>query len=526
MSALAQNDVQRIIEIEKMRADLLSSPLDFTAAFFKARRGQSFKISNPSGRECRYRTIFRQLKRVFRGECKRLIITIPPRYGKSESVIHFVAWVYAHYADCNTLYVSFSQSVATRQTQTIKDIMENPLYRKLFDVSIDQNSKAKHNFRTSKGGEIFAAGAGGSITSRGAGISGLGSERFGGLIVIDDIHKPTDVHSDTIRKSTNDWYFNTLQSRLNDPMHTPIIVIGQRLHEDDLIANLLMQENPDGSPEWELITLPVLDGHQNPLDEEKHTKELLLEMQKREKYSFSAQYMQNPLPAGGGLFRKEDFKIYDEEPDIVQTFLSVDTAESQSQYADATVFSFWGLYKIVHSGIDTGMWGLHWLACRELRIEPRDLHNEFIDFYSDCMRHRVKPGTAIIERASTGVTLCSVLQGTPGLRILDLRRTVADGSKTDRFIKCERYIAENRISFTEGAKHIQLCVNHCAKITANDSHLHDDIADTMSMAIEAAFINETVLPVEKINTNVIARLNSRSDELSKLRRSQNAGNQL
>lgn len=506
-------------DIDIMRANLLGNLMLYQQTFFKVRTGKDFLLSSPPGRQCRHIIMCKALKRVFNGECKRLIITIPPRYSKTEWAIGLITFGQANFPDSNVIYTSYAQSIASRQTQIIRDIIAHPMYRQVFGVELDSSSSAKDNFRTTAGGEIFAAGTGGPITGRGAGIQGV--DRYGGMIVIDDPHKPEDVYSETIRRSTNDWYFNTLYSRLNDPVNTPIVVIGQRLHEDDLIANLLMQTKADGSPEWELVNIPALDVVDNPLDPAKHTKEMLLEMKKREPYVFSAQYQQDPLPAGGGIFKKDDFITYPLCPEIITTFITCDTAETDKSYNDATVFSFWGIYKIMSRGIDMGMYGLHWLDCHEARIEPKDLEQEFFAFYHDCMRFHVKPMVAGIEKKSTGVTLCSILKGTPGLRIIEIDRNAAGGSKTQRFLECQPFVASHRISFTEGARHLNMCIDHMSKITANNSHRHDDIADTLQSACQLTFIEGLLLPKEnmkKASSEILNTLSDRTNYLSHLRR--------
>ncbi|MDQ9806738.1 terminase, partial [Acinetobacter baumannii] len=97
------------------------------------------------------------------------------------------------------------------------------------------DSKAKDFWRTSQGGVCYATGTGGTITGFGAGKLRKG---FGGCIIIDDPHKAHEASLKTIREGVIDWFQNTLESRTNSP-DTPIIVIMQRLHEDDLAGWLL-----------------------------------------------------------------------------------------------------------------------------------------------------------------------------------------------------------------------------------------------------------------------------------------------
>lgn len=434
----------------------------------------------------------------------------------SEMMCNFVAWALANYGDSNFIYTSYAHSLASLQTQTIRDIINIPYFIKMFDVAIDSNKNARDDFKTTAGGSVFAAGAGGPITGRGAGIKG--ATRFGGCIIVDDAHKPEEVHSDVMRTRVNEWFYNTLQSRLNDK-NVPIIAIGQMLHEDDLLANLRLQEDDDGNKIWNVVCLPALDLAGNALYPEMHDQKALLRMKKESPYVFSSQYQQDPQPAGGGIFRPEWFPMLEPEPHILSTFITCDTAETDKDYNDATVFSFWGIYRIKVREVDTGMYGLHWIDCREIRVEPKDLENEFYDFYASCMRHRVKPLVAAIEKKSTGVTLCSVLKGTPGLRILEIGRDRSSGSKITRFLECQPYVSAQRISFTKDAKHVELCVTHCKKITSNNTHAHDDIADTMQTAIQVALMDGTLLPKDDVpSQDKLQAFNTKMSQISNLRR--------
>lgn len=497
-------------EIAKLRAQHFSSFLIFVRTFFKLRTGRAFELSDPISRESHYLTVTKALERVINGECNRLIINIPPRYGKTELLIHFIAWSMARYPDSNFLYVSYSHSLAKKQTQTIRDILTLSHFRSLFGVGLKEDSTAKDHFQTSEGGSVYAAGAQGTITGFGAGIKGC--NRYGGCVVIDDIIKPDEVTSDTIREGTNDWYFNTLQSRLNSP-NTPIIFIGQRLHEHDLAAVLL--ETGD----WETVIIPAIDEAGNALHPQMHDLIALNKMQDESPYHFAAQYQQNPQPAGGGIFKGDWFIKHELEPKITTTFITVDTAETDKDYNDATVFSFWGIYKLVQDEIETDIWGLHWLDCRELRIEPKDLQMEFMNFYRSCMTHKVKPYLAAIEKKSTGVTLVSTLQNMPGLQIVDIPRTKASGNKTARYLEMQPYVSSKRISLPLQGSHTQLCIDHMKKISANNSHRFADIADTAYDAVKLALIDEVIIRKQNsTNYDAIAKsMTSNQVRINKLR---------
>jgi predicted phage terminase large subunit-like protein len=423
----------------------------------------------------------------------------------TELIIHFISWALGIYPDSNFMYVSYSHSLAKKQTQTVKEIITSNEYREIFGVRIKEDTQAKDNFETTKNGSIYAVGAGGSIVGRGAGIKGC--ERFGGCIVIDDIHKPNEASSDIIREGIIDWYYNSLQSRLNSP-NTPLVLIGQIVHEDDLLARLRKDK------EFSTVIIPAIDQCGNALHPEMHDIKTLRKMQETMPYHFAAQYQQDPQPAGGGIFRPDWFVQLDIEPDFIATFITADTAETDKDYNDATVFSFWGMYEIGH-----GEYALHWIDCRELRIEPKDLEHEFMAFYADCMRHKKKPRVATIEKKSTGTTLVSSLDRLQGLRTIGIERTKASGSKTARFLEMQPYVASKCVSVPEYAKHTKVVLDHMRRITANDSHAHDDICDTLYDAVKFALIDRTLTGIIKhtMPDRRARLLNSKSDAINRIK---------
>jgi len=465
-------------DIERCR--LQGSLLEFTRIFYKLRTGRLFDISYPISRESHFITICRELVKVFDGKTHKLIINVPPRYGKTELLIHFVAWALANYPDSNFIYTSYSHSLAKKQTQTIREIIQMPHYRKIMGVSLKEDTQAKDNFETIQNGSVYAVGAGGTITGRGAGVMGV--NRFSGAFIMDDMHKPDEVTSDNMREAVIDWFFNTAQSRVNGP-HVPFIFIGQCLHEADL--SVILKE----TGEWTVCSLPAIDDSGNALNPAMHTFEALKKMEKESPYVFASQYQQNPQPAGGGIFKPEWFFLTEEDPEVLLTFITSDTAETDKDYNDATVFSFWGVYKIG----ETGEYGLHWIDCKEVRVEPKDLEDEFMEFYTSCLRYKVKPLVAAIEKKSTGTTLVSILSKLRGLKIRSIERTKAAGNKTARFLEIQPYVAAKLISIRRYAKHTELCIEHMRKITANDSHRHDDIADTLYDAVKLGLIDKVLL---------------------------------
>lgn len=475
------------IEKENQASVLRESLLEFTKFFFKHLTGRDFIVSRPISRESHHVTVCRVLTKIRRLEVLREIINLPPGSGKSTLASMFAAWCWTKYPDSNFLYISYSHELAVKHTYFIRQIVSSRAYQYLFDLEIDPESRAKDSFKNTRGGSIKAFGSAGAITGQDAGLPGL--DRFSGSVILDDAHKPDEATSDTIRQGVIKNYDETIRQRCRG-VNVPIIYIGQRVHEADLTDFLLSGRDVD---DWDSTILKGLDELGHALYPEMMPAEKLLALQEKSPYVFASQYQQDPLPAGGGLFKPDWFVTLEFEPTtFITTFITADTAETNKSWNDATVFSFFGLYEIETFGHKTGDLGLHWLDCVELRIEPKDLESAFIDFYANCTLHPKPPLMAAIEKKSTGVTLVSVLQKFRGLQIREIERTRASGSKTQRFLEMQPYIASKRVSFTEGAKHKNMCVQHMSKITANDSHRNDDIADTLADAVRIAFIEKTL----------------------------------
>lgn len=274
----------------------------FTRYFFKKRN--NFKFI-PNWHHIR---ITNALTKVYNGEIKRLIINMPPRYGKTEiSVINFPAWCLARNPDCKFIHTSYSKDLAINNSAQIRELIKSEYYQELFKLQLKGDSDAKHKWDTITNGGMYAVGSGGAITGFGA---GLAREGFGGAIIIDDPHKPNECDSDVMRNNVIDWYQNTVQSRVNSP-NTPIIIIMQRLHLSDLAGWLL-----DGGTKekWEHLCLPAISDDGKPLWEYKHSAADLNRLDQANSYVFSGQYLQRPIPSGGAIFKTENIKIVDAIP--------------------------------------------------------------------------------------------------------------------------------------------------------------------------------------------------------------------
>ncbi len=274
----------------------------FTRWMFVNRRGYTWQ-------QARHHTLVCEaLMRVYRGECKRLIINIPPRYSKTEIVKNFVGWTLGHAPDSEFIYTSYSGRLAAASSWDVRGLVQEPEYRAIFPgVDLRNDSQAKDEWRTTAGGILYAVGEGGTITGYGAGKHRPG---FGGALLIDDPHKADEARSDPIRQGVIDWFQGTFESRKNSP-DTPIILVMQRLHENDLAGWLLAGGNGE---KWEHVCLAALQEDGTALWPEKHSIEELRRMEAASPYTFAGQYQQRPAPAEGGIFKPDQIQVIDALP--------------------------------------------------------------------------------------------------------------------------------------------------------------------------------------------------------------------
>lgn len=281
-------------------ADLIRSRISYDTLFacryfFRQNEGRSFNVGD------HHKRIAAALDRVFAGECRRLIINCPPRYSKTEMAVKaFIAKGLALNPASKYIHLSYSASLALDNSERTKDIVASDWYQELFPyVQIKPDSKAKQKWYTTAGGGVYATSSAGQVTGFGAGLveedfpNEDNAHKWGGAIIIDDPLKPEDAFSPVIRNKVNDRFENTIRSRVNS-RNTPIIVIMQRLHRDDL-AGYLQSLEPN---EWEVLSLPALsvdsEGHEVALYPFKHTVEELHKIQAANRFVFETQYQQNP----------------------------------------------------------------------------------------------------------------------------------------------------------------------------------------------------------------------------------------
>ena len=322
-------------EIKKLKVAKFKcnkSSLFFTRYFFKKRFNRKFVVSE------HHEIICNALDRVVNGDLTRLIINIAPRYGKTElAVKNFIAHSLGLNPKARFIHLSYADDLALDNSEEIKDIVTSEDYQDLYGVKIKKDSKAKKKWYTEEGGGVYATSAGGQVTGFGAGrvddedLDFIDNHEFGGAIVIDDPIKPEDADSPIVRDRVNNRFDSTIRNRVNS-RNTPIIIIMQRLHENDLCGHLMANE-PD---KWEVINMPCIKEDGSPLWEFKHTIQELEELKRLNETVFDRQYMQNPINQRNLLYKS--FGVYETLPQLNVRKAYVDTADKGEDYTCAIAY--------------------------------------------------------------------------------------------------------------------------------------------------------------------------------------------
>ena len=246
-----------------------------------------------------HRLIADALERVERGTLKRLIISMPPRHGKSMLASEFFpAWFMGRNPDKYVIAASYAQELSDDFGRKVRNQMADGTFKAIFgDCNISDDSASAKRFNTAQGGAYFAVGVGGSITGRGAHV----------LIIDDPVKNREEAESETVRRKTWDWYTSTAYTRLMPD--GAIIVIATRWHEDDLIGKILNEHQHEG---WEVLTLPAISPSGIPLWPEQYDLATLEKIRHTiGNRDWSALYQQDPAPDEGDYFKADWIRWYE-----------------------------------------------------------------------------------------------------------------------------------------------------------------------------------------------------------------------
>jgi len=444
------------------------------------------------------------LDAVFAGEIKRLIINIPPGYGKTQvAVIDFIARGFAINPKARFLHISYAQPLALDNSSKAKDRIKLEEFQQLWPLGIRTDTNAKGLWRTTSGGALRAASSGEPITGFRAGYAD--DTKFTGAMIIDDPLKPDDALSETERTKVNKRYTGVFKSRL---MHedVPVIIIMQRLHIDDFTANLL---NGGSGEMWHHLNLPVMNDGTGGAEEFTHAIEIpnelppgplwswkhdedAIEVLKADEYTFNGQYQQSPRPLGGALFKSAMMEpvSFDDLPVMKYRFVVGDTAMTAKTSSDWSAFGCYG-------------WGkdnrLYLLDMLRIKMNIPEMEVAAMAFWAKHAKitdpHlRTQMGTLrkfIVENKSSGVGLIQRMKNNR-LPVVKMER---EKDKVARALDTLPYLATSPIRLLlndhRGVENtwIKDFESEVLSFTALGDAKNDDMVDTMMDAVEQTMIN-------------------------------------
>lgn len=335
-----------------------------------------------------HKIIAEAFDRVIAGKCKRLMIAMPPRHGKSQMGSYlFPAYLMGKLPASKLIVGSHTAELAQRFGRMIRNLVDDERYKELFpDAGLSADSKAAGRWNTKGGGEAFFIGKGGAMTGRG-----------GDIVVLDDILDEQDALSDTAMENTWEWYTSGPRQRLQPG--GSIIIINTRWKTDDLTGRLLRQTGHLKADQWEMIEFPAILPSNKPLwpgywslDELEKVK-VSIGLKK-----WNAQWQQQPTNDDGAILKREWWKKWKKEevPDCEYKIQTYDTAYSKKETADYSVISTWGVFT---PDMDSGP-NLILLSIRRGRWDFPELKRIAKEEYMTW-----QPDNVLIEAKATGTPL-------------------------------------------------------------------------------------------------------------------------
>lgn len=402
---------------------------------------------------------------IRRPEGGRLIITIPPRNGKSRLVSHYLPAFYLEHApERRVMLASYGDSLAQEWGRKVRDTFSLPELH----TKVRRDVHATTRWETPEGGGMVTVGVGGPAMGKG-----------GHLLICDDPHKSWDeAQSATVRRTVIDWFLSTFKSRA-EPGAT-IVIIQQRLHERDL-AGYLMAEQPG---EWDTVILPAIAERDDPMGRaigeplcpERYNAEALERIRQNTPPAiWDAMQQQKPRPPGGTIIQEEWLRYYDSAPDkFDRVILSWDMAFKETRAGSFVVGQVWG-----RIGADCYLLG---------QVRRRmDFTATQDAFEAQCRDWPAAREKLIEDKANGPAVISSLQQRIPGLIPMPV-----EGSKEARAHAVSCFFRAGNIHLPRAAAWIK---DYVSELTAFPGSENDDQVDATTQAVNYLMLAADTRPV-------------------------------
>jgi predicted phage terminase large subunit-like protein len=454
------------LQIEQAKRELFKRTIGERGAFenyvkfmFKHELNKEFKKA-PF-----HQPLFKHLQDVQKGKLTRLIVNIPPNSGKTTLITQlFPTWCMGLDPTTQIIGTGYSADLTSKFSGQARNWYKSDAYFKVFPYrsNVLKDLDTRDNWGNVRGGYYKADGTDGTIT-------GFHSHLF----LIDDPLKPQDAKSDKERERVNQWFDNVVLSRLINQETSAIILVMQRLHEDDLSGHLLKKVDADGKPIWTHLNIAAIgeggDDWRKPGESfypDKLPIHSLQAIKQNDPIAFETQYQQNPISALEQEFFPEFFKHYNGHDEInlnkARIFTVVDPAFSQRKDADFTCVMT-GAY------IDEKLYILEY---HNHRYNATQLIDSVI-YHAK----KWKPEKIGVENVAAQVLLKQQIESE--FRRLGIYRTIVDvksrENKENRIRDLERLIRHGQIIWKKDMTELELQFRQFPRAK------HDDIIDCITL---------------------------------------------
>jgi predicted phage terminase large subunit-like protein len=434
------------------------------------------------------------------GDIRNLMICVPPRSTKSLAAsVAWPVWTWLLDPTVQFLYASYAHDLALRDAVKSRRLIQSAWFKERYGrlFYLDPRDNQKHRYTNNHGGYRISTSVGGVTTGDG-----------GSIIAVDDPLNAKDAYSDAVRHECLSWWDNSMRSRLNDPKTGQKVLIGQRLHDNDLFGHVLATEED----RWTVLTLPMAFDParkcvtyfnpqgvkpEGPIWEDPRTErgELLNpdrfgpEEEKAERKAmapsdYSAQYQQDPSSGGGLILKKGWWRqwVYPQDhaeagkpmplPEFIEVISVYDTAYEEDEESDFSARTTWGLFNYSESTRAGDE-----IVCALLlerfndRVEFPELKKEAIEHH-----HEYKPDYTLIERKASGHSLIHELRKA-GIPV----RAVTPGSrdKVFRAHMVAEILRSGRVWYVPRVWAYEV-IDQCSRFPRGE---FDDLVDTVVMAL-------------------------------------------
>ena len=409
----------------------------------------------------------RAFERVATGQCKRLIINMPPRHTKSEFASYLLpAWFLGKFPEKKVIQTSHTAELAVGFGRKVRNLVDSDVYKDIFPaVGLQADSKAAGRWATNKGGDYFAIGVGGAVTGKGADI-----------LIIDDPHSEQEAAlaetNPDIYDKTYEWYTSGPRQRLQPG--GAIIIVMTRWSKKDLTGQVVKSAAQREGEEWEVIDFPALLPSGRPLWPEFWSK-IELEALKNElpHAKWMAQYMQQPTSDVSAIIKREWWRIWEEDHPPQCEFLiqSWDTAFLKTQRSDYSACTTWGVFYYPDDrGVDQA--NIILLNCFKRRMEFPELKQKAFEEWKEW-----EPDAMIVEAKAAGSPLIFELRAM-GIPVQEF--TPSKGNdKIARLNAVADLFASGHV-WVPNTSWAEELVEEVASFPSGE---HDDLVDSMTQAL-------------------------------------------